>query len=555
MHSYLRRIGVGLAVVLLTAPAFAAPVPAANAKYEQPTIVIQAQSGQKLLDDLRKYVKLNGGTPEMLAKIDETLKQVLGEKGFAGLDLTKPLGGYAYLRAKAETSSLVLVLPITNEKDALDLIGRLKMEAKEESKPKGVYELTGGPFEHDLPGHLRFHGKHAYLSINGGVDSLAELDKLIPISRLVDEKETAVLAATLTGKRMPKELTDQAYPVFDEANRGVDRLLVGAPADMPKSLPPFLKEMLGWGRRSYELMVADGDTLAGRLLFDSKTGDLDIEGTLIPKSKSGLATDLATFTPTKGRFQQLVTKDAVGGGWVVLPGPIPKGVRISFASFVAEWIPMLSKETALPAEFQPMFDSLATIAQIAVTAGELDFGAAMFGPTKDGHYTVVAALGLDDPAPLVKLVLALAKDLPKDFIEKLKLNAYKIGDVPVHTVALDKLLPDNVLKLFGDKPALNIAVGNKGLFLAVGHNAEAELKRALALKPAETRAFDTLTNLVKAKELMAAAGGGNGFIFERMPLADRLTSIFSLDVRGGADFKVRFATFQFAMGIGLFMGR
>ncbi len=555
MHSYLRRIGVGLTVVLLTSPVFAAPVPAANAKYELPTIVIQAQSGQKLLDDLRKFVKLNGGTPEMLAKLDEMQKQFLGEKGFAGLDLTKPLGGYAYLRAKADTSSLVLVLPITNEKDALGLVERLKIEAKEVSKPKGVYELVGGPFNDGLPGHLRLHDKHAYISINGGVDSLAELDKLVPISRLVDEKETAVLAVTLTGKRMPKELTDEAFPLFDLMNQEVDRMVVRAPADMPKNFPPFLKEMLGWGRRSYELMVADGDTLAGRLLFDSKTGDLDIEGTLIPKAKSGLAADLATFTPTKGRFQQLVTEDAVGGGWVVLPGPIPKGVRISFASFVAEWIPMLSKETALPAEFQPMFDSLATIAQKAATAGKLDFGAAMFGPTKDGHYTVVAALGLDDPAPLVKLVLAVAKDLPKDFVEKLKLNAYKIGDVPVHTVALDKLLPDNVLKLFGDKPALNIAVGNNGLFLAVGPNAEAELKRALALKPAETRAFDTLTNLVKAKELMAAAGGGNGFIFERMPLADRLTSMFSLDVRGGADFKVRFATFQFAMGIGLFMGR
>ena len=552
MHSYLRRIGVGLAVVLLTAPVFAAPVPAANAKYELPTIVIQAQSGQKLLDDLRKFVKLNGGTPEMLAKVAEMQKQFLGEKGFAGLDLTKPLGGYAYLRAKADTSSLVLVLPITNEKDALGFVERLKIEAKEVSKPKGVYELVGGPFDDGLPGHLRLHDKHAYISINGGIDSLAELDKLVPISRLVDEKETAVLAVTLTGKRMPKELTDQAYQVFDEANQGVDRLLVRAPADMPKNLPPFLKEMLGWGRRCYDLMIADGDTLGFRVSFDDKTGDLDTETILTPNAKSVLAADLAEFKPGRGRFHQLATKDSVAGGWLVLPGPIPTGVRSTFGAFVGESLPMLGKHSNLPAEMLPLFDSLATIGQKAFTDGEVDLGLAMASPNKDGHYTAVAALGLDDPTPLVKLVLAIAKDLPKEFAEAIKLNAYKIGDVPVHTFALAKLIPEDLLKIFGEKPALNIAVGNKGLFLAVGPGAEAELKRAMALKPAEARAFDMVVNLAKGKELVKA-GGGNLRELEQFPVPDRVISFYSIDVRGGKDFRTRGSsgqlTFMMLMGL------
>ena len=541
--------GAVLAGLLIGASTSAAPVPAPNAKYEQPTIVMQAQNGQKLLDGAKAFLKLNGGTPEALMKIDAMLQEVLGEKGFAGLDMTRPIGGYAYLRAKAETSHMVLVLPFTNEKDALGLVERLKIQAKEESKPKGVYELVGGPFERGLLGHLRFHDKHAYISINGGLDSLADIEKLIPISRLVDDKDTAVIAATLTGKRLPKELSDEAYRLFDNINMEVDRMLVRAPADMPKTFPPFLKELLGWGRRCYDLMVAEGDTLSGRMLFDPKTGDLDFEGTLAPNAKSNLAADLATFTPTKGRFHQLVTKDAVGGGWLVLPGPIPKGVRTAFGIFMAEWIPMMHKETSLPVEFVPLFDSLATIAQKAIAAGEVDLGGCMTGPTKEGHYTAVAAVGLDDPTPLVKLVLALAKDLPKEFVEAVKLNAYKLGDVPVHTVALAKFLPEDFLKIFGEKAALNIAVGNKGLFLAVGPNAEAELKRAMALKPAEGRAFDTVVNMVKAKEVVSAAGG-NGRDFERMLLPDRLISMFSLDVRGGADFKVRIATFQLAMGLG-----
>ena len=539
MGSVVRRFGVALAAVaLLALPAIAAPVPMSNAKYEQPTIVMQAQNGQRLLDGFRSYLKLNGATKEMMEKVEAMIDGVLGEKGFAGIDMAKPIGGYAYLRAKAEDSSLIFVVPISTEKDALAFLSRIKVEAREESKPKGVYGLHGGPFEAVPRAYLRFYDKHAYLSMNGGPETLADADKLVPISRLVDDKETAVVAATLTGKRLPKELTDGAYPLFDAMNQEVDRMLVNAPRGMPKNFPPFLKEMLGWGRRSYDLMVGDGDTLAGRLLFDAKTGDLDLEATLVPKAKTPLADDLLTFKPAKGRFQQLVTPDAVVGAWVVLPGPVPKAVRNSFGGFWAEWIPMLGKESALPVELGALFETFGQIAQKAIAAGELDLGGAIFGPTKTGHYTAVAALGLDDPTPLVKLVLAVAKDLPKEFAAAIKLNAYKVGEVAVHTVDLEKLLPEGIRKVFGEKAALNIAVGNGGLFLAVGPNAEAELKRAMALKPAETRAFNALVNLAKGKELIAA-GGGNPQDFGRIPSSERLMSIYSLDVRGGSELKAR----------------
>ena len=552
MLARVRWIVIAGIAPLLFAPATAAPVPAPNAKYEPPTIVFQARNGQKILDDLRVYLKLNGGGEAMQKKVDALLKEALGDKGFEGLDLARPMGGYAYVRGKFETSHLVLVLPITNEKDALGLLERLHLGAQD-SKIKGIYELTGGPFPREMKGHLRFRDKHAYLSIHGpeieardALDALADSEKLIPISRLVDDTDTALFAATLTGKRFPKELAEMAYPLFDEGNANVDRMQARAPNGMPKSAPAFLKEMLGWGRRSYDLLLADGETLALRLTFDAKSGDLDIESTLTPKAKSALAADLAAIAPAKGRFHQLVTKDAVGGGWLVLPGGIPKGVLATFGSLIGEWLPMAGRESGFPAEFSPLFDSMGTVFQKSITAGEVDLGAALFGPTKTGHYTAVAALGLNDPATFLKTVLALAKDLPKEFTDAIKLNAYKIGEVPVHTLALDKLIPEDILKLFGDKPALNVAVGNKGLFLAVGPNAEAELKRAMALKPAEATAFDVVANLTKGKELIKA-GGGNLREFEAIPLPDRPMSYYGFDVRGGKNLTMRTSGGQYAL--------
>jgi len=536
---------------LLIAPVFAAPVPAMNAKYEPPTIVFQARNGQKILDDFRAYLKLNGGGEEMQKKVDAMLKEALGEKGFQGLDLSRPMGGYAYLRGKFEKSHAVLVLPITTEKDALGFLERLHL-GTQDSKIKGIYELTGGPFR-EMKGHLRFHDKHAYLSVHGpeieardALDALADSEKLIPISRLVDDKDTALFAATLAGKRFPKELADMAHPLFDELNGDVDRMQARAPNGMPKSAPAFLNEKLGWGRRSYDLMLADGETLSLRLTFDVKSGDLDTESTLTPKAKSALAADLAAISSAKGRFHQLVTKDAVGGAWFIMPGGIPKGVLTAFGSLIGEWVPMAGRESGLPAEFAPLFDSMGTIFQKAIAAGEVDLGTAVFGPTKTGHYTAVAALGLDDPATFVKIILAIAKDLPKDFAEAIKLNAYKIGDVAVHTMTLDKLIPEDILKIFGEKPTLNIAVGNKGLFLAVGPNAAAEIKRAMALKPAEATAFDALANMAKGKDLIKAAGG-NWREIEAIPLPDRLMSYYGFDVRGGKDLKMRTSGGHYAL--------
>ena len=547
MGSCLRFIGVGLAVLLCSASMIAAPVPVPNAKFEPPTITIQAQNGQKLLDDFRKYLTLSGATPEMLVKLDATIKQLLGEKGFAGLDLKKPMGAYAYLREKVESSSFVLVLPITDEKSATDLLQRMHLSVTE-SKFKGVFELAGNAVE-GMNTHLRFFDNHAYVSVNGGTESLSDTDKLVPISSMVDEKETAVVSATIFGKRVPKEFHAMIFPLLDEANAGVDQLQARALPGMPKSFPQILKEMLGWGRRSYELMVADGEAITVRALFDSKVGDLDFETTLTPKPKSALLADLKAFKPTRGRFQQLVTKDAVGGGWIVLPGPIPKGVLISYANFAAEGLPLLGKEMGLPPEFGPVFDALATSAQKALTAGDLDIGAALFGPTKDKHYTFVSAVAIDDPATLVDVGLAVVKDLPKEFAEAIKLNAYKIDDVAVHTVELDKLLPLTWLKIFGDKPKLNVAVANKGLFVAVGPDAEAELKRALALKPAETRNLDFLANLSKGKELTTTAGGNWGNIGNEIPIVDRLLSFYAFDVRGGTNLKIRSGSGQLAIGL------
>ena len=543
MRSCLRFIGVGLATLLFSATITAAPVPLPNAKFEPPTITIQAQNGQKLLDDFRKFLTLNGGTPEMLTKIDEMIKQLLGEKEFAGLDLKKPIGAYAYLREKVETSSIVLVLPITDEKAATDLLQRMQLTATE-SKFMGVYELAGNAVE-GMPAHLRFFDNHAYVSINGGTESLSDTDKIVPISSMIDEKETAVISATLFGKRMPKELFDMAYPLFDEANAGVDRLQARAQPGMPKSFPQVLKELLGWGRRCYELVVADGETLTIRGLFDSKIGDLDFETTLTPKPKSALLADLKTFKPTQGRFQQLVTKDAVGGGWIVMQGQFPKGVQLSFANFAAEGIPLLGKE--LPAELAPLFDALAASAQKGLKAGELDIGAALFGPTKENHYTFIGAVAIDDPASLADLGLAIVKDLPKEFSEAVKLNAYKIGDVAVHTVELEKV-PLKWPKIFGEKAKLNIALWNKGLYVAVGPNAEAEIKRALTLKPVEARNVDFLVNLSKGKELFTTAGG-NWDNFGNISTVDRLLSFYAFDLRGGNDLKMRSGSGQIVMAL------
>src|SRR5581483_7552140 len=126
-----------------------------------PPIVFQAQPVGKLLDDARAVGTLLAGD-KAAKELNDSIKQALGEKGFDGLDLTRPVVGYFLVPADPEMSTVVVALPVTGEKEFLDLCERAN-KTKPKALGNGLYELPPpGVGDARVKAAMRFADGHAY---------------------------------------------------------------------------------------------------------------------------------------------------------------------------------------------------------------------------------------------------------------------------------------------------------------------------------------------------------------------------------------------------------
>lgn len=547
MSSLFRSVLFGLLVS--ASPLLAAPVPT-PAKYDPPTAICQVASPQKLLDTILGYVK--AFAPDQAGQVEKGLADMLGEKGWAGLDLKKPVGLFTYMKPKLEDSYVVFVFPITKEKDTLDLLDRLGVGVEEEPKTKGVYRLRKrGLLPEDSLTRMRFHDGHAYVGINADADEL-DPAKLLPIGNLVDEKETAVAAATLFPGRAPKELKELMDGWWAAGKAQLDQLENRLPRDMPKGFPAFAKACVGWVDGNTTALFKDAENVTFRLKPDGKTTDAAIEVAVTPKDKSVLAGDIAKLTPTPGRFHQLVTKDAVGGLTATLGPNTPKEVRQTAGQFLADWIDLYSVSAG--EEMQPLLAALGQAVSKMLADGKTDLGFALLGPDKKGVHTLVGAAAVGDPSNIEKVVRKMAKDAPKELQDLIKLDAEKVGEMAVHTLTV----PEGVEwleKLFGKKVVVRLAFGKDAMYVAAGPDGLEQIKRATELKPTDGKRFDIVMNPTKVNKMIADLGGdggpGGSWIDAIIGKEDGLRSWTGVAVKGGKELTITITQHRTGMLFGM----
>jgi hypothetical protein len=546
------RLAAAVAIGTLFAPwVSAAPVPSTKANYEPPTMTFQAVSGQKILLDLAGYCA-NVFSKETNDELTAKVKKMAEEKILGGLDLTRPSGGYIYLRPKIEDSAGVFVMPITGEKEALDTLAKLGIEVVKEDKARGLYtlrELKFGKWDafYFLDGVapvLRFHDKHAYIALhNGTSDVLNNPDKLVPITALVNDKDTAHIAGTLHLDRYPQELQKPLFDLLLEGQQAVAKLQQQAPPDMPKSFPACAQQALMWCQRNLTSSFAEGDKLKATFTLDAKAGDHDLEMILTPKAKSPLAADILAVKKANGRFAQLLNNEAVTGISLTLPGPIPADIRTTAGAFLGEGSGMLfDMMGGLGGAGTPLAD----VVNKQLTAGQADIAGAVYGPNKDGVYTALAAVGIADAAGTEKALKAAMKDAPKEIADLIKWDAVKIGDTKAHTVAVVDKLPETLKKAFGEKNLMHVVFTKDAAYVAVGPDAVSRIEKAMALKAADCVGFNMVIHREKFSPLVTALNG-RGF---PLSLAEKNETIpvYRLDVFGGDGLHVKFH-----MGAALFM--
>ena len=190
-----------LAVFCLIVPVL--PMRAAEAEKNVPTVVLRLQSIDGLIENV-KYLVAMADREEEAKQIEGFLKSMAGPKGIEGIDSSKPLGLYAKVNPGGVDSSVVVLVPIADDKAFLDLLARLNVKV-EEGKD-GIF--TASAERSPLPVFFRFANHYAYATIADKGNIATE--KLLSPSKVLAGNDGGILSLLVRLDEIPGNLKEIA---------------------------------------------------------------------------------------------------------------------------------------------------------------------------------------------------------------------------------------------------------------------------------------------------------------------------------------------------------
>ena len=371
--------------LVLTAAALLAPVSAFGA---DPPITFQTHAVERVLDDLRGAADMIGGERAVKA-VNAAIREKLGEKGFEGLDLNKPVVGYVLLAPKLEDTVAVIAFPVTTEKEFLALCDRWNGGGKAKDLGKGLYQLP--PLDPFPKARMRFVEGYAYIAAGKDPEPALDAKALVSPTKLYDPAERAVFAGKLHFDRIPPEVKKAIPTYLADIKKELEGNGNGDFARIMKAAVPDIEKMVA----RYLILLGGADTLTLRMGVDVPTSDLVVEATLAPKPDTLLAKAIADRKPTGNRFAGLLTPDTAVGFKTRLPffndelkaaatKALEEGQKMAVGN-----APEVAKATT-----EEFFKGLIR----TVKTGEADIVAGIRGPDKNGDFTLVGAVAFEDPA-------------------------------------------------------------------------------------------------------------------------------------------------------------
>lgn len=497
-----------------------------------PLNVVQVQPVGKLIADIKAVTGVFGGN-DAVKKFEDGLNDKLGEKGFAGLDIGRPVVGFQVLKGDLSEQSWVGLVPVTGEKEFLDFLKRLDVEVLPNAKDKTLYEVTV-PEQANLGDKevlFRVVGTTAYFGFN--VDA-ADLDpkKLPTAADVTIPNESAWMVNRTYLSRAPKDIKKQLTAAIDKSMEQFKGLPL--PAEFKDRFEAAMKVTVKYTMLQYE----QGDVTTTRMNLDPKTLQFTTEYSLTPKAGTTLAADLAARKPTTNLFGGLVTKDTTIGFATKVPLFLPE-LRDGVADLVA-----LGQEQAgaqIPDEFKPAAD--AALAGVTRTAkgGNFDIAAALTGPDADGKFGLSVGIAFDDPSKLeaeLKKLHAAADDNTKNLV---KLDFAKVNGVSVHKANVGAFFPPELQAVVGDEATVAIAFAPKGILVTVGKDSVGQMKAAFAATSTAKVAdvLDIRLNPKRMRQLADARGDVNMKKLFPATAPDELRSIAKISVTGGKELTAR----------------
>lgn len=516
---------------LIASSATAAPRP--DQRNDGPALIGQAKSFNDLLDMTKAMVKNVGGDAFYKMFEKEALPN-LDPAHLPGIDPKRPFGLYGIAAAELVNWRGVILIPVTGEKNFLDMLEQF--ELKPVKSGPGAYVIPTPP-DFPIPIALKFHKDYAYVAF-GGADVLDS--KLILDPRdVINDKEKGIAYFSIRPDRIPPEVRKF---VLANLREQIELLKEQIPdEDLKASFSAVERMALRWIKTLFE----EGKEIALRFDADTKTGDVYAELTVEGTAKSALTAEFAKRLPTKNAFASLAGNDYAQRFFVSAPLFADESKEALLK--LIDWATKESiKEVARNAPIQgvTLVEAAFKSLKATVESGEMDLGAALRGPNKDGFYTAVGAVHCKEGAQLEKALREAVNVFPEKERSFFKFDAGKIGEVNVHEIDLSSEAAEVAVKIFGKGQKAYFAFATDALYASYGPDGMKLLKEAMNAKPGAMAVMDSSSDAKKTADLMkrilpenqAGGGGGPVMAFGMMamtPTAMRVT------VDGGDKLKVR----------------
>lgn len=459
-----------------------------------PSLVVKLKSIDGLLEDV-KYLGELAGAGDEIQQINELLNSFKSDQGLGGIDTSKPWGLYGSLTDDVQNSPLLVLLPIKDEKAFLEFLGNF--EIRPEKDKDGVYTIENIP-NAPLPVTLyfRFANHYCYITINekSNIDkgklpdpkkALPADDSVISISARIAELPD--LAKQLLVTNLENMLGELKEKQSDDEAESVTRL--------KEKVADFLTARV-------QMLLTDGESLTLRLAMDSKKDDMFVEAAFKAKSGSALAKEMIEAGKSPTLFAQWAEKtDAMN---LRLTATLPDEVKKMLGPVVDDFIQSTLKEETDQIKQALMKAGLDKIAP-TLKSGKIDAAMTMRGPDKNGHYTAIVGLRVQDGMGIESFVRDVIKNLPPNERSKVKTDAAKVGSANIHQIKVDEMEKESK-ELFG---TTDVLVGFRDDMAVLGFGPEAmnALKAALQAKSSTAPMLSLNASMSRAVGLSKADPG------------------------------------------------
>lgn len=454
----------------------------------KPTVVIRVNSLDNLIDDAMYLAKM-AGQEENAKQIEGFIKAMKTEKGLEGVDTTKPFGAYARLGATGIDSDVVILAPIADEETFLAFLKKQQITFKKGDE--GAYEVNvpRSPF----PGYFRFANGYVYVTIR-------EPEIIAPANL----RKPGDIFAGLKGVGSITINLDAIPVEMKELVLGQIELQIADAKDQP---PPRVTDkqkklfiaVLDEMYTQIKSIVEDGGEVSADLVIDRKAGELSATLTAAGKQGSKLAANIENLGNVKSLGAALFSDKAALSGYAY--AALPESIRTALAPVVDEAVELISSQAKRPAErdvAKQMLEALAPTAKAALLDGAVN----LQGPSAAGKYTLVTCSKVQGGMNIEKALKKVVDFLPDEARQgiKLQIDREKVGGVNVHSFTALEVDQDFV-RIFGEDATIYLALRDDALFVAMGDNAHAALKEALAVKEAPGKVLQARVSVSRVVQL------------------------------------------------------